>query len=290
MRFMKKNLLLTAFIGVAAAAFAQKSHPDKLPWVEGKLPPVKGRYEYKISEGDGSTLRQARDDAFGGVLVDLGNLAGIDVSSRSIVELKSELGYSAGGGSDYVETSKQSTTFNIKRQGVNVSLTKVGEYYEYQHGSYHLWELYEVSMSGPFKAFRPEYTAIYGLSGAWRSAILPGWGQFHKGKTLKGVGFLAGEAALATGALLCEMRRADSYRKSQETTNLAIIKDYRDRADRWTLNRNVALGAAAGLYLWNVLDAALAKGKVKYAGLPQNLQPFVLEADGYYYCGLSLKF
>jgi hypothetical protein len=286
---MKQIFLLSMLVGSACAALAQNSHPDKLPWVEGKFPPVAGRYEYKVAQGEGSTLKAARDDAFSGVLVDLGNAAGMAVDSRSIVDLKSELGYSAGA-SQYSESDSQSTTFNIRRQGVNASLTKVGEYYEYRHGRYLLWELYEVSTSGAFKTFTPEYTTRYGFSGAWRSAIVPGWGQLYKGKAAKGVTLLAAEALLVTGAVYSEMRRSDSFRKSQETTNLNIVKEYRNRADSWELYRNVAVGAAAGVYLINLLDAALAKGKVKYAAIPRSMHLHAATSNGVQVYGVAFYF
>ncbi|MDR1023037.1 MAG: hypothetical protein LBL94_07200 [Prevotellaceae bacterium] len=286
---MKQFLLLAMLAGGAGAAIAQSSHSDRLPWVEGKLPPVKGKYEYRISQGEGSTLRQARDDAFSGILVDLGSQAGIAVDSRSLVKLKSELGYSAGA-SRYSESDSQTTTFSIKRKGVNIALAEAGEYYENRYGRYQLWKLYEVSTSGSFKAFIPEYTTTYGFDGAWKSAVLPGWGQFYKGKTGKGIFFLAAEAAAVSGLIFCEMKRSDNVRKSQESTNLAIIKEYRSRADSWALYRNVAVGAAAGVYLWNVLDAALAKGKIRYAWIPNNLHLATFAYSDVCYYGIEINF
>jgi hypothetical protein len=86
------------------------------------------------------------------------------------------------------------------------------------------------------------------------------------------------------------MKRSDNTRLSQETTNINIVKEYRDRADTWALRRNICIGAAVGIYAWNVLDAALAKGKIRYAWIPDNLHLSASEQFGNYYCGLSINF
>ena len=86
------------------------------------------------------------------------------------------------------------------------------------------------------------------------------------------------------------MRRADNMRKSQETTNISIVKEYRNRADKWELYRNISIGAAAGVYLWNVLDAALARGKIRYAKIPKNMHLTAMQNNGYYSYGVAFNF
>jgi hypothetical protein len=293
---MKNSILYCLFAGmlcclVAPALFAQSgaSHPDKLPWVDGVFPAKKGAFEYRVARGEGATLSDARNDAFNGLLADLGNKAGVTVNSQTLAEIKSSLNYNAGV-ENYQESSTNVTTHKIDREGFKASFTKVSEYYEYSRGRYLLWELYEVSSGAAFTAVIPEYTTHYGGTALWRSMILPGWGQFHKKKVGKGVTFLTTEAAVISGLVFCEIKRSDNWRKSSETTNINIAKEYRNRADSWELRRNIFVGVAAGVYLWNVLDAALAKGKLKYAWVPENLNLYANESNGYYYCGLSVKF
>lgn len=293
---MKNRILCCLFVGMlcgwgspALVAQSGASHPDKLPWVDGVFPVQRGAFEYRVARGEGGTLSDARNDAFSRLLADLGNKAGVTVNSQTLAEIKSSLNYNAGVG-NYQESTTNITSHKIDREGFKAAFTKVSEYYEYAYGRYLLWELYEVSSGAAFTAIIPEYTTHYGGSALWRSAIVPGWGQFHKRKTLKGVLFLSAEAVLAVGAVFCEMRRADNYRKSQETTSLPIIKEYRGRADDWELYRNVALGATAGVYLWNVLDAALAKGKIKYAGIPRNMHLTMSESNGIPLYGIAFNF
>jgi hypothetical protein len=216
-----------------------------------------------ISQGEGQSLKDARLDAIDGLLINLGDKAGVKLSSRTKAELKSELEQS-NEGVNLHESNIQTSTFNIDREEIKVSFVKVGEYYEYDRGYYHLWELYEVSNSGSFKAYIPEYTDRYGPDAGWKSALLPGWGQFYKGNTLKGVLLLTAEAVSVSGLAYSESRRSDNMRMSMETTNMTLVKEYRSRADSWEQRRNILIGTSIGIYVLNILDAALAKGKIKY--------------------------
>ena len=280
---------LLCMYAVSPLSAQSNSHSERLPWVNGKFPPKKGAFEYLVSRGEGQSLKDARNDALNSLLIDLGNKAGVTVNSQTIAEIKSNLSYN--GATDYSESSSSVSTYKIEREGFKASFSEAGEYYEYVGGNYQLWKLYEISTSGgDFKAYVPEYTTHYGLSAGWRSAIIPGWGQFHKKKTGKGVFFLSVEVVAASSAVYFESKRSDNMRKSQETTNLSIIKEYRDRADNWSLYRNIAIGAAAGVYVWNVLDAALAKGKLRYAWIPDNLGLSVSEGFNGIHYGLAYKF
>ncbi|MDR1682054.1 MAG: hypothetical protein LBS25_01490 [Candidatus Symbiothrix sp.] len=266
-----------------------KSHAEKLPWVRGEFPKQKGNFEYMIGRGEGRSLTEARDNAMNDVLVEVGNQKGVNVSGSTLQEIKSQMNFNDNK-SDYSESNATVSTFKIDRQTFTLSMLKVDEYYEY-NGAYQVWQLYEVNLKGdPFKPVTIETTDRYGMSAGWRSALLPGWGQFHKGKVGKGVFFLATEVAAISGLVYCEMKRSDNIRLSQETTNLTIVKEYRDRADTWSLRRNICVGAAAGIYVWNVLDAALSKGKIRYAWIPDNLHLTGAQEFGNYYAGVSIHF
>jgi hypothetical protein len=281
------TLLLNSFTGFAQSQ--RNSHSGKLPWVSGQFPEKRGNFDYMVARGEGKSLKEAREDAFNSFLIDLGNNAGVTVNSNTISEIKSNLNYD-GNTTNYDESTNTTSTFNIEREGFKASFSKVSEYYEYSGSGYQMWELYEISSGQNFKPVIPEYTSHYGLDAAWKSAILPGWGQFYKGSTTKGVLFLTTEVAAISGLVYCEMKRSDNVRLSQETTNLSIVKEYRDRADSWELNRNILIGAAAGIYVFNVLDAALSKGKIRYAWIPDNVHLTGSENWGNYYCGISINF
>ena len=83
-------------------------------------------------------------------------------------------------------------------------------------------------------------------------------GQLYKGSTAKGLSILGGEAALAAAIVLCENTRASYVKKMRE--QLAHAKTYNSKADNWETGRNVCIGAAVALYIYNLVDAAIANG------------------------------
>ncbi len=290
-----RTVLLLSLLswGFGIACFAQNnSHPDKLPWVKGIFPPkASGMSEFVVARGEGGSLKEARSDAFTGLLHDLGNAAGVSVNSQSINEIKSNLNYD-GSTSNYDESNATTNTYKIERENFKVSFSKLSEYYEYNNGRYQLWELYEVAQNNQMLTAKiPEYTTQYGTSALWRSAILPGWGQFHKKKTGRGIAILAAEVTLISGTVYCESMRSDNIRKSQETINTTTVKEYRKRADSWTTRRNMFAGGAIGVYIINLLDATLSKGEIKYvAWIPENIRPVAYADNGIYSYGLRINF
>jgi len=288
---MKKIfLLLILSVLVYTNAQSQNSHAERMPWVKGQFPPKNNNFDYMVARGSGNTISEARDNAFNDLLIELGNNVGIKVSSSTISDIKSQLNFD-GKKEEYSEGNTTVSSFKIDREGFGASFSKVDEYYERTGNRYELWALYEVSSSGKsFKPYIPEYTDKYGMRAGWRSMLVPGWGQFYKGKVGKGVMFLTTEVVAVSGVVVCEIMRSNNMRKSQETTNLKIVKEYRKRADDWELGRNIGIGLVGGIYLWNVLDAALAKGKIRYAWIPKNMHLSCSQEKGYYYYGIAYKF
>jgi len=280
--------LLCAGVCGLLTAWGQTS--GRLPWVNGIFPTAKNGFEYRVASGDAATLQDARLAALNDFLAQVSSLAGVEVTSETLAKVTNTTEES-NKTSSWKETLDFQKTTLIKGKNINVAFVKVSEYYEYTNRRYQLWELYEISTtSAGFKSYTPQYTEHYGIHGAWRSAVVPGFGQFHKGKIGKGVFFLTAEMATISGAAYCEMRRSNNLRKSQETTNLSIIKEYHSRADSWELYRNAAIGAAAGVYVWNVLDAALAKGKVRYAWIPNNIHLTTFAHNDICYYGVVFNF
>jgi len=285
-----KRIIAFFFAGMCGLVMMFGQTADRLPWVNGTFPEAQSGFEYRSSVGDASTLDEARKIAYSNFLVQISTLAGVETTSNVTQTMSNETEVN-----NNTENLKESINFQktnvIKGKSINVAFIKVDEYYEYKNNRYQLWELYEISTtSESFKPYIPKYTDQYGMSAAWRSAIVPGWGQFHKRKTGKGIFFLATEVAAVSSVIFFETRRSDNMRKSKETTHLDIIKEYRNRADKWELYRNVAIGAAAGVYAWNVLDAALAKGKIRYAWISDNLHLTTSNYNDVCFYGVGINF
>jgi aspartate 1-decarboxylase len=268
---------------------AQSGNSGKLPWVEGIFPPKSNAFDYRVARGEGHSLKEAREDAFNALLIDLGNKAGVSVNSETLTEIKRDLNFSDATIS-YDEKETSTTTNRIEREGFTASFLKVGEYYEYTQDVYHIWELYEVSTGKSFTPYIPEYTAHYGVRAAWRSALLPGWGQMHKGSMTKAICIIGGEVALIGGIVAAENLRVSYMQKIKQTHNASHIKTYAGRADTMSNIRNLCITGAAALYIYNLVDAIVAPGN-KYLVNRDNRLSLVPAADGTYAgIGLSLNF
>jgi hypothetical protein len=270
-------------------ASAQSGNSGKMPWMDGAFPPKSNSFDYQVSRGEGNSLGEARRDAFHSFLIDLGNMAGVSINSRTLTEIKRSLNY-RNKDTDYNENERSTTTYRIEREGFKASFLKVSEYYEYERTAtgrvYRVWELYEVSSKRSFTPYIPEYTDRYGASAGWRSALLPGWGQMHKGSMAKGLFIIGGEVALIGGIVATENLRASYMKKINQTHNAAHIKTYAGKADTMENIRNLCITGAAALYIYSLVDAIVAPGN-KYLVTRGNRFSFVPVA-GEAYAGIAL--
>lgn len=242
-------------------------------------PPKSGNntYRYVVEYGTGGTEMQARNRAFLSILQTAANSLGVPFDSKNVNE-------AILNGSNMQMISLEN----------NIPINKVCEYVEQFDYKYRVYILCQVAKSGDIVPIYDEYRACDKIeknsSPVWRSAIIPGWGQFYKKETGKGIAFLASEAVLISTTIYCESMRANNMRKSEETLNIDIVKEYRRRADTWELKRNVAIGGAIAVYALNLLDAAKGKGKIKYAFLPGNVDLLAYKEGEINQFGLKITF
>lgn len=158
-----------------------------------------------------------------------------------------------------VETIHNNITIdtNIAGQQYRLQAYPVDEYVERVGGQFKLYTLYMVGVSNRVVFDRTYKSNSYGATPAVMS-IVPGLGQIYKGSTVKGICMLAGVAACGIGVLVCENQRSDYKNKMKEQPQFA--KDYNTKANNWETARNVCIGAAAAVWLYNIIDAAVAKG------------------------------
>lgn len=155
-------------------------------------------------------------------------------------------------------------TVDVVAQGSPVELRckLVDSYWEREtDGTVQNYWLYQVASPGSPAMFEEtSVTTFYGARGLWRSAIIPGWGQFHKGSYLKGGLILGGCAVMAGGIAAVESIRQDYVRRVGETHNVDLRRSYAYKADQLATVRNVCIGVAGALYLYNLIDAIAAPG------------------------------
>lgn len=189
------------------------------------------------------------------------------IAKRENIEVQEGYDYKSqqqGSGEQISERSTDIYTMQIKTQGEVVDLVykKLDEYWiEVRRGSqttFQLYTLYAVSRSGMSPSFHEiSLTEKYGIAPVLMS-LVPGAGQMYKGSYLKGGCILGAEIACVAGIILCENQRADYANKVIEQPRFA--KEYNTKANNWATGRNLAIGVAGALYVYNLIDAAVTNG------------------------------
>jgi hypothetical protein len=105
--------------------------------------------------------------------------------------------------------------------------------------------------------------------GLWRSAIVPGWGQYYKGSKLKGTIGLAGTSSLMVAGFLSANHSNDMNEKSKSSYSNFNRSYYHDEATKYHQLSTVFYGVAAGLYALNLFDAVASP--VGHTSLGTNL-------------------
>jgi hypothetical protein len=136
---------------------------------------------------------------------------------------------------------------------------------------YEVWEGYAVLSASRTDSIFIRMKKKTPLSAGIRSAIVPGWGQFHTGQRTKGTLFFAAEAVAIAGVLWTDAKRDEAQQDYDEARleylaadqvdeiEAAYIESRKayDRVYRWHENRKRWSYAAAAIWLANVLDATL---------------------------------
>lgn len=157
------------------------------------------------------------------------------------------------------ETISDQVVIDMKVRGKEYRLQAciVDEYVEHEAGMTILYSLYQVGITNRVTFDRTYKSTSYGATPAIMS-IVPGLGQIYKGSTMKGIVLFAGVAACAGASLYCENMRSDYKNKMKEQPDFA--KDYNTKANNWETARNICIGATAAVWIFNIIDAAAAKG------------------------------
>jgi hypothetical protein len=125
-------------------------------------------------------------------------------------------------------------------------------------GEYRVYLLVQTAKNPSLEFEDVEVTNRYRFSLA---AFIPGLSQFNKGSTAKGLFIIGAEAALVGGFVWAENQRATYNSKINTTNNTAAREYYTDKVNNYETMRNVMIGGAAAVYLYNIIDAVASKGK-----------------------------
>lgn len=243
---------------VCAQKVLESSQKLRPSWLENKTPrPQNGTFHYQITEGEHVNLEDARHSC-------LLNLSTYIKRSRSISEravAQIEADHVDG---KHAENESYRFSYAIEGENIHIISCKYDEYWEYVMAPsgnhiYRCYTLYGVADTPNATFDCLSFSRKYGARGFTRSLIVPGWGQLYKGNRTKGACILGGEVALVGGIIVAENLRS-SYRKKmrEQPKHLAA---YNTKADNWENVRNVCIGGAAALYVYNLIDALVANGR-----------------------------
>lgn len=246
-------LLLTA----GAARATEKSDRLKPRWMTSSLPvPKSAGYIFISAQGSGRSLEEAKQMAIVNLTSKLEHERGLVINSHVKVEKR--------GDRNTAPQKRQEFTLEASEKGKQINLTcrVVDEYWERDGGKYLVTELYTVNdNTQPDKGSYSDnitLTTSYGAAPMFYS-LIPGVGQFTKGSNLKGGLILGGTAVGVAAVILCENQRATYAKKMKERPQ--HFDFYRNKKSGWETGRNIAVGATAALYLYNLIDAAVAPGR-----------------------------
>lgn len=238
-------------------------------------------YYLKIIRNSGTVLEDLKKQKLGALSMFIGQYN--QISGQAQTDIKEMSGTQGRQSSQ----SYALTYVNDTRTDVFYArlVDEYWEYISYPDGSrgYEYYALFAVSRQASVPVFDDFYfTTHYGMQGFIRS-LVPGWGQIYKGSMTKGVCILGGEVACVAGIIVSESMRSSYIKKMKEQPKFA--KEYNSKADNWENGRNFCIGAAAALYVYNLVDAIAAKGAKRVVVKPANrpyfsLAPTILD-NGY---------
>ena len=282
---MKKYLILL-ILSFSTSIFSQKTNlVGKLPWVNGNLPSNSLNYNYKVVSGNGDNLTIARNESIRELITDLASEKGVIVSSETILKTQTiENDNNQTFNADFKRNTK------ISQDGFEAVFTRIDEYYESNNGIVTVWRLYVIGESSS-NIPKINYTNKYSFNDAgYRSLIIPGWGQFYKKNNTKGFLFLVGAAGSIGGFLYADNQHNYNMNRSMETNNLDLKKEFVQKAGDFTTMKNISLGAAAAIWVWNVIDATSTEGATKYANNESLKINFVSDQNTSLAINLKYKF
>lgn len=281
---MKRLFFL--FIGCCCAINLLAQKPK---WV-GNTPQA-GNATYKFVEiiSYGTSIEAARQGALNTLAHDqqLNNAVRVNIETGMLTHIDQRVVKGELQDNSY---EQMDVKVQIAGEEYQLQALRVDEYLaKADKGNLELHTLYMVALTDRPQFDTPTLSTRYGAAPVAMS-IIPGVGQWYKGSKVKGVSIFAAEALSVGAIILCENQRASYVKKATENPRQA--KEYGNMADNWATGRNISIGIAAGVWVYNIIDAAVSRGarRVILKNRPtthMTLAPFVVPKSG---AGVSLTY
>lgn len=258
------SVVICTLLSCCFFAAAQKSANIKPKWL-GNTPgsPETEYYFVEVHSDAYSSLTAARIAIKQEIA---SNVERVDqVSVSEVIEGHSNQYYDTNGEITSTAIDTYSLLLNVDGVARPIKSRRIDEYWEIvdRGGNKNLvyYALFAVERKDAIADFSTiSSVSSYGAHGLWRSAIVPGWGQFYKGSNIKGGLILGGTVAFVGGIIYTESMRQDYMNKINKTHNTNNMRAYKTRADNFAMGRNICIGGLAALYVYNIIDAIVAPG------------------------------
>lgn len=243
---------------VCAQKVLARSEKLRPAWLANKAPkPSNGTFHYQVTEGEHRNLEDARHSCLLNLSTYIKRTHRISEQAVAQIKFEQEDGKPS-------ENENYRFFYDIKGERVTVVSCKYDEYWEcivLPNGErvYRCYALYGIADQVNPVFDHLSFSRKYGMRGFARSLIVPGWGQLYKGNKAKGACILGGEVVLIGGIIAAENLRASYTKKMREQPK--HLETYNTKADNWENVRNVCIGGAAALYVYNLIDALVANGR-----------------------------
>lgn len=103
------------------------------------------------------------------------------------------------------------------------------------------------------------YLVVYDprAGAAWRSMVIPGWGQLHKGEKRKGIILTSLWGLTASGSIVAHLNRTQAQERYQASETQAQTQRRFNAFSTWHKVRNNLLLATAGVWVFSYIDAVI---------------------------------
>lgn len=257
MIYKAKVFLLGCLLSFPLVTYGQASHNIRPRWIKNyhNLQRDGANYQLILVESNGPSLGELQK----------GRLTALGTYLKSSNQIDGEIDWNASTkitDSDFQASSVHSLSFKTKSTVETFNCKLVDDYWEAKYGLYNYYALFAVTEPGTLSPIDDFIrTSSYASDPAtWGLALIPGAAQFHKGSYLKGGLILGGSVVLVGGIIFTENQRSDYVKKIAKTHDANVKRAYATRRDHFATGRNICIGAAAALYVYNLIDAIIAPG------------------------------
>lgn len=228
-------IMCVALFPLSAVGQSYSRESDKPFWTKGYFKELGNSYLEVVS-------------AFGYDIAEARGKAAKEVIARRSLATGSEANVTINNGNVSVQSEHE----------VIVKARIIEEYAHHTTGGYTVYLLVQTAKNPTYPYEAVSFTNDY-KAGA--RPLVPGMAQLYKGSKGKAATIIGAQALSVAGIILCANQSATYRNKVKEQPRFA--KEYHNKANNWETGRNISIGVAAGVYLWNLIDGFVAKGKKK---------------------------